>query len=127
MAGEAALWQHLETLSERVVKAKRQELLAEIGATNPPRWLVREMMDSIVSKLADPPTYETVMRFRSTAEGVAVELWHRAKGQSPALKLDEIKAVVTDANNVHVRQQINKITTGAGQATNDTKSEGVAA
>ena len=88
-------------------------------------------MDSIVSKLADPPSYETVMRFRSSPEGVAVELWHRAKGQSPGLKLDQIKAIVTEANNVQIFQQMKEITTGsdkgAKSGTDDTKSEGVAA
>jgi len=127
LTGESALWRHLETLSESVVKAKRQELLVEIGTTNTPRWLVRELMDSIVSKLADPPSYEAVMRFRSSPEGVAVELWHRAKGQSPGLRLDEIKAIVTEANNTHIFQQITEITSGSKRGTNDTKSEGVAA
>ena len=61
-------------------------------------------------------TWEQVYAYRQTPAGAALELYHRTRLTHPGVSQQEIAALVTDANALHVSQQIDAAVTDRGKA-----------
>lgn len=80
------------------------------------------VLNRVVDRLTDleadgaAVTPEQVYAFRQTPAGAALELFHRTRLTHPAVTQQELAAIVTDANALHVSQQIDEAVTDAGKA-----------
>jgi hypothetical protein len=72
------------------------EAMTEAGAHADRMHAVAELVRS--AKRKEPLSDEAVFDYRSSAAGVALELFARGKAATPGLTLDGLRAAVTEAN-----------------------------
>lgn len=114
--GEDVFFSHLVRLAEARQRESRAEFLADMAAKSIPTWERQQAIKALVESRDNAPSEDTIYRQRLTVEGTAVELWHRSKANHPGLKIDEVKAIVTEATHFTVRRQLRDIMQGIGKA-----------
>lgn len=72
------------------------EAMTKSGAHGDRAIAVAELVRS--AKRVEPLSEEAVFDFRTSAEGVALELFARGKAATPGLSLDGLRSVITEAN-----------------------------
>lgn len=105
LAEELALDADLRALVDAERADKRNRQLADIGATGG-SWAHKQYVAELVRYVMEPATIYDVNAKRFDLAGVRTELWHRAKKTQPALTREQVESVVTTANAVAVREQI---------------------
>lgn len=112
---EDVLFRQLEGLAESRTRQKLLDYLADVSKLGTPGWAHLATVRALAEMADVPPSASSVDRVRESLDGTAVELWHRSRSAHPGLKLDEVKAVVTNATAGSIRRQLRTITQGQAE------------
>ena len=109
IAAERILGAELKAMVTADRRRMCREALEEIGKIAEPTWADRQAVSELVTMSVGGVTFADLMAKRFDVEGIAVELYHRARAAHPKLTLDQVRAVITVANAGDVSDQLEKI------------------